>query len=997
MVSVVTTSAGSAAVDRLAERLDELRPSSPLDPALVLCASPIIAVQLRRGLGRRSRGIAGVRTLTLSTFVERLLRTGLAASGQRLASKAELLVALRAELAREPGMFGSVANHRTTDERLLAVQQELLGVTPAAMNLMEREARGLSTDALRVVREAMENPSIGLTGHRVVEMATEELNRLPAGALGPIILYQPEPLRPYEGRLVQAIAQRTDAEVHLAFTGHRPSDDSYMTRMAGWGLRAEERPAGEVADRAIALDVADPENEVSAAVRILSAQAAVGASLADSAIVYGHADPYAGIIAEQLEAAGLPYGGPGHRSLAKSLSGRTLRRILDLALEGLDRGSFITFVAAAPIDDGHGREAPASLWDRLSRQAGVVDDEHWEDRIANIVTHAGEDTDRTDFDRLALFVADLKEALKLPQSGPWSGFSAWALDTLDRYLLVDERWPEAERLSHDRVRKIVADLALLDALDEPTDPDSFEATVASELSSARMPGFPLGQGIYVGPVSSIAGLAFERVCVVGLVEGQFPRSPREDSLLTDQLRSKAGLLEKVQVADVDIRSVSLAAAASRHPAVLLTSRGDLRSNRSRSWPRSLDPLVETHRSLDSHYAGLAGHGRPASLEDLGLRSLIEHVEADEPVFTHELATSDNVLAVGLRRVLDRSRSELGPFTGRVGRGRINPVERTLSPTALETYARCPRRYLLARVLRIRESERPERIAEITPMQRGTLVHLVLERFLRDMIDQDDVPRPDERWSPDQQAFLMDILAQEVKAAEALGFTGGQVKTALLHRQLIAWMDTFIETDNALRARYQATPIHAEFEFGMDDEPALSEWAGRSMRLRGSVDRVDETADGGLVIIDYKTGRMREFKDFAENPLKEGTRLQLPLYANDVAARLGRDGPRVGVYWLLAENELKAIEVDDELEQDLERAVGAILEGVSDGLFPGIPGDTDTWKNSFQNCRFCEFDRVCPTDRQAEWAHVRHDVALTPISALVEALDPDPLQLPGATQ
>ncbi|MEM9566454.1 MAG: PD-(D/E)XK nuclease family protein, partial [Actinomycetota bacterium] len=186
----------------------------------------------------------------------------------------------------------------------------------------------------------------------------------------------------------------------------------------------------------------------------------------------------------------------------------------------------------------------------------------------------------------------------------------------------------------------------------------------------------------------------------------------------------------------------------------------------------------------------------------------------------------------------------------------------------------------------------------------------------------------------------------------------------------------------------STPFAAEYAFGFAENPALEGlWAGRRMRLRGTVDRVDLTADGGLLVIDYKGGSRRPFEKLEENPLDDGRRLQLPLYARAVAERLGRDGRRSGLYWLTKVDEIKEIALDDELEADLERAVGAALDGIGDGVFPGVPGEVVGWPRlSFENCRFCDFDRICPTDRQSEWERVRADPALTPVEVLLGRQD-----------
>jgi CRISPR/Cas system-associated exonuclease Cas4 (RecB family) len=168
-----------------------------------------------------------------------------------------------------------------------------------------------------------------------------------------------------------------------------------------------------------------------------------------------------------------------------------------------------------------------------------------------------------------------------------------------------------------------------------------------------------------------------------------------------------------------------------------------------------------------------------------------------------------------------------------------------------------------------------------------------------------------------------------------------------------------------------------------------QWAGRTVQLRGAVHRIDLTDDGGVLVIDYKGGSGRAFSGLAENPLDDGRRLQLPLYARAVAERLGRTGPRTGAYWLTKANEVRPIDLDDSLEEELEQAVGAVLDGIGDGLFPGRPGDVVGWPRlSFENCKFCDFDRICPTDRQSEWDRVWGSEQLTPIRSLIGAPEPD---------
>lgn len=988
MVSVTTTGFGQAAVDVLGRILDDRRADGgPLSPATVICSGSILAISVRRALGRRPGGVAGVTVTTLDRIVDELSARPLAEAGLHPASDIEVQAALRAELGLNPGLFGRVSQHRTTEERLLALHHQLGGLSDEALLRLEDAGTGLAADAMRVLRGARRRTGDGRGRHHLLEIALRGLEWLPAGALGPIVLHLPEPSRPFDIRLMSALARRADCDVVVGVTGDQVIDRRHFARLAAASIQVESAASASAAvSPATLLEVADPDDEVRAAIHDLAAHAALGVPLSQMAVLFSTADPYASLLAEHLDGAGLPWCGPGWRPLATSLYGRLLLRLLRLADGGMDRSAVITFASTAPLVDDDGRPIDVGLWDRLSRQAGVVDGDQWESRLVELRRSVNQ-PDTASLDGLVAFIAGLGRSLAGPAPDSWQGWADWAIAVLDSHLDATTPWPDDEVVARQRIEQILRQLSDLDAFDREPDLEGFESIVSARLSAQTVPGRPLGQGLLVAPIGAVTGLDFERVALVGLSEGVFPRSPREDSLLPDSMRAESkGLLAPTEaVADLDIRAVAAALAGARQQPLVITARGDLRSIRSRAWPRVLNAQIGTRLTLESHHRNLADHGRPASIEEFGLRALIGHVDGGDPVHTHELASSDGVLSQTLGRTLNRRRGELNRHVGRVGAGIIDPTDRLLSATALETYAGCPRKYLLGRVLRLGDDDRPERIDEITPADRGTLMHAILERFVAESLADDSVPAPGVPWSALDQERLMGIMADLVAAAHAKGITGGRVNTRILERRLRNELQQFIRTDDAMRADRRSTPIHVELGFGIDDEPSEVELPdGRTVRLRGWVDRVDATEDGGLLVIDYKGGSGSSFSGMDADPLDGGRRLQLPLYARVVADKLGRDGPRTALYWLTKKGELKPMELEAELESALDRTVSAALDGISGGLFPAVPGETVGWPRlTFVNCRYCDFDRICPSDRQREWESVRHDPALKPVEVLLE--------------
>ena len=998
MVSVTTTAFGAAAIERLGRVLEERRAGDPLAPAIVLVERPSAAIAIRRALGRRPGGIGAVDVVTIRQLIERLVTPALAVAGFAPIDDLELQAAIRSELAARPGRFGAVASHRATEERLVSLYRQVDGIGYDALDRLHAAGSGLAGDAMRVVRNVGRRAGPTCDDNHLVDLAIDELNRLPEGAFGPIVIHLPDPTHPVEGRLIATLARRADCEILVGLTGDRTIDRRHLGRLAGWSIQvgdgAPATPTAGGGDIDVAtaslLEVADPGDEVRAALADVSAHAALGMPLNRMAVLYAAADPYASLLAEQLDAAGLAWCGPGHRPLASSVAGRFLLRILDLRHHGLDRASVMALLSSAPITVD-ARPVPYGAWDLLSRQAGVVDGDQWTSRLAELAAHLDGD-DAQEIEALRGFVELLAERLETDSAADTPAAGGWAIQVdaarslLHDLLPADDHWPSDERAARESVESLLDEVARLHERGHDASPEAFTSLVTAALDRVRMPGRPMGAGLLVAPLDEVAGLDFERVVVIGVADGIFPRNPRNDSLLPNSLRAESnGVLPAVEaIADHDVRNVAAALAGSRTRPLILTARGDLRSIRARAWPRSLDPLIDDRATLPSHHRVLADHGRPVSIDDLRLRALITHVDRGDPVHTHRLAGTDPVLAATLTRIRNRARPTLNRHVGRVSPGAIDPGDRLLSATALETYASCPRSYLFGRVLRLGDDERPERIDEITPADRGTLMHAVLERFVAEAIDAGAVPHPGETWPPEQRARIHQILDEEINAAQARGITGGRVNTLILHRRMSVEVDLFLVADDKLRAERRSTPITVEIGFGIDDEPSDVDLPdGRSLRLRGRVDRVDATDDDGVLVIDYKGGSRRAFTGLDDDPLDGGRRLQLPLYARVVADKLGRHGPRTALYWLTKFGDVKPVELEGDLESELDRTVAAALDGIDEGLFPGVPGEPVGWPRlTFDNCRYCDFDRICPTDRQGEWERVRDDPALDPTDLLL---------------
>ncbi|MCW5827734.1 MAG: PD-(D/E)XK nuclease family protein [Deltaproteobacteria bacterium] len=207
-------------------------------------------------------------------------------------------------------------------------------------------------------------------------------------------------------------------------------------------------------------------------------------------------------------------------------------------------------------------------------------------------------------------------------------------------------------------------------------------------------------------------------------------------------------------------------------------------------------------------------------------------------------------------------------------------DRPLSPSRLGEYARCPFFYLA--VTRLGARERQERTSGPTPMERGTLIHEVLEEFYRDPEVLDRRGSPD--WADAVRPRLMAIFKAKT---EGLSRTFHGEAWEIEQDRSRRILDRFLVYESQI-APY-SRPVAVELEFGRAGSGPF-EWAG--LRFSGAIDRVDTVPGRGFFIFDYKTGRAGA----GEKELTRGLAFQLPVYAAAARVLLGEEATGGG-NWL----------------------------------------------------------------------------------------------------
>ena len=468
---------------------------------------------------------------------------------------------------------------------------------------------------------------------------------------------------------------------------------------------------------------------------------------------------------------------------------------------------------------------------------------------------------------------------------------------------------------------------------------------AVEAATYTLPS-PEGGFILVAPVFHARGLSFRAVALLGLSEGEFPAAEREDPLLREDDRAllrQWGLPLEPRLRGEEITLFYEAITRARE--YLLLCRPYLADDGQKWEPspywkhvrRLVDAPLRRVRpgevspdeaASPQEFIVAAAHagippmwGRLSSLSE-------QQTGKSAPLLHQKLNWGWQAALAGAEVVRARlARSPAGPHEGdlsplapvlaaRYGPGHV------WSSSRLETYAKCPLHFYVAHVLHLEPRILPREGFDRLVL--GSIYHRVLEEVYRQ--------------APSDPLAILPEVAQVVfdAAPDEYGFR----PTALWkqqQREFLAVLEKTIVALEETREGYE--PYVQEPPFGLHGKPPLIlQHPASGIQIRGYIDRVDRAPDGSLRVVDYKAGSTR----ISARELKEGTRLQLPLYALAVQDALGLGPVAGGFYWHIGSaspSYLRLGRYDGGVEGAAEVAIGyvrAYVAAVREGQFAPTP-------------------------------------------------------------
>ena len=654
------------------------------------------------------------------------------------------------------------------------------------------------------------------------------------------------------------------------------------------------------------------------------------------------------------------------------------------------------------------RAVPASQWAAMSREARAEGPlQQWHLRLQAYLDHQEAialDRDgmlpghlqgvRREVTALLAFLAGLAEELGTLGSGTWRASGVQLGRLLERYGPDTVAEAPEDRL---RIEEMLESLSSLDEWGEALSPQALREVIHEGLQSPVSDrGRPVGSGVYLGPPAGVVGAEYETVYVPGMAEKQFPPRPGTNPWIGGSLSSAQhemaqerydflGAIASAKRA-VLCWPVATADRTAAYPSRWLIEAANLLHAGSEEGDRlTYENITENPAGkpwltvIPSRESGLrqldASPMEPADRSDYNLMHLVSSRSAR--LDQHPAVASDERILRALEARRGRFSSELTAWDGRVDSedsrvadigGRENPI----SPSALESWAACPYRYFLGRVLGLSSPTEIDE-AEISNLERGLLVHRILERFVAE--------------GGGTEEDLLNVAEEEFESAVARGVTGYHLLWDIEKQSIQdALRKFFVKEAQWLGESLSQSDAEIDFGQGTDaGEVVVSVEELGEVSFRGKMDRVDILGDE-VRVRDFKTGKSEPYFDGiqgrkADRTVANGQALQLPVYLE--AAQSVHPGKQITASYCFPLAENNTHDVAPYTAQDREQfhtTLGVIVGMARKGIFPATPEQTDDeWGG---NCRYCDFKRLCPARRRQFWERKgRLDPTLQPFNNL----------------
>ncbi|MBI3256699.1 MAG: PD-(D/E)XK nuclease family protein [Actinobacteria bacterium] len=248
-----------------------------------------------------------------------------------------------------------------------------------------------------------------------------------------------------------------------------------------------------------------------------------------------------------------------------------------------------------------------------------------------------------------------------------------------------------------------------------------------------------------------------------------------------------------------------------------------------------------------------------------------------------------------------------------------PLPSSLTPSKVSSFTNCGLAFRFSAIDRLPE---PPSL----PAAKGTVVHRALQLLHNE--------------APEQRTLARALEALDVALPEVMG----------------SWEYAEMELDEPTADKFRSDAVQLVTRYFELEDPTQVTPVGLELMLeaeiggvfiRGIIDRLDLTADGELIVTDYKTGRAPNER------FEQGSLNGVHFYAYLCEAVFGKRPAKVQLLYLSQPVSIVATPTDQSI-RGMERKVGAVWKAVEQAC-----RREDFRPNPGKLCDWCAFQAHCP--------------------------------------
>ncbi|HVT88615.1 MAG TPA: PD-(D/E)XK nuclease family protein, partial [Tepidisphaeraceae bacterium] len=485
-----------------------------------------------------------------------------------------------------------------------------------------------------------------------------------------------------------------------------------------------------------------------------------------------------------------------------------------------------------------------------------------------------------------------------------------------------------QRDEHEQVWNAL--MGLLDQLmnvigEESITPEDFVSILETGLEQfdlALTP--PTVDQVLVGSIDRTRAGRPSAAVVLGLNDGQFPRTSRENAILSDQERQilRKHRMELGPDSQRNLFDERLLAylAFTRASSKLCLTRA-MADDESR--PQTASPYWTAIRRQFTKLPATQIPRENSTLENLGtprqvVTALMDWVRHDSPakqpwpalyqwLATYECCSDavDIMRSRAWRALSYKNEAYLSKeMSEKLFR---SPLSASVSQ--IETFAACPFKHFASYGLGLELREEPD----VTAIDLGIVCHSILEKIVRQMV------RDHPQWTKPSDQTVRDIaqeVGKDLRGELLLSNARNQYILEHIERTIVQ----VLEAQAAAGSRGKFVPWRTELQFGDGTKLGalvLETPGGHELRLRGKIDRVDRVQNSAeFAIVDYKYRGSRLALDWVYHGLSLQLLTYLLVLQQNGTQRSNRNFTPVAAFYVQLLRELQAVKhPDDAAEPD----------------------------------------------------------------------------------